>query len=412
MSIRNLMRETMLSLTANKGRSALTILGIVIGIAAVIIMVALGNGATSFVQDQIASIGSNLITVSPGSQQVGPGGSGGPLGGAESGGGASAGTLTVDDADAIASSVSGVHSVAPQVQSSYTVVSDTETEILTAIGTTASYATIRNLELSHGAWFSDADQTSASQVVVLGGSASETLFGEGSNPVGLEVRIDGSRFTIIGVTPADGGMGGDYNTYIPLETMQRVFSVGENVQMMYAQATGPEVTDAVTADIRSLLLQRHGIDDEADADFTVTSQEEISSAISEITAMLTLVMGAIAGVSLVVGGIGIMNMMLTSVTERIREIGLRKALGANPRDITLQFLAEAITLCLTGGIVGLAFGAAVAAIGSAAIGIDATVTIDGVLLAVGVSTGIGLIFGYYPARNAARLDPIEALRYV
>lgn len=410
MSLRNLVRETLLSLTANKGRSALTILGIVVGIAAVIIMIALGHGTTAYVQNEIAAIGSNLIMVSPGGQSAEGGRGGG--GSALSGGSAVVKTLTVDDADAIASSVSGVQSVAPQVQGSYEVVADAANKMFTTIGTTASYAAIRNVETAYGNWFSDVDDSGGTQVVVLGAAVSETLFGQGSNPVGRDVRIQGAPFTVVGVTKAKGGIGSDdNNVFIPLNTMRRLLSGGDSVQMISVQTQGQDAMDSVTADIKSLLLQRHGIDDASDADFTVTSQKDLASTVSTITGELTLVLGAIASISLVVGGIGIMNMMLTSVTERIREIGLRKALGANPRDITLQFLAEAITLCLAGGVTGLLLGAGVAAAISALLKIDASVTLNGVLLAVGVSTGIGLAFGYYPARNAARLDPIEALRY-
>jgi putative ABC transport system permease protein len=400
MKLKSLGSETLLSLTTNRSRSALTILGIVVGIAAVIIMVAIGNGTTASIQSQIASVGSNLIFVSPGSGGAAPGQ-----------GNASVKTLTVDDATAIRNEVSGVKAVAAVVQGAFEVVAGTNHTNVNVTGTTASYPSVRSVEMADGAWFSDADELAGAKVAVLGPTTSETLFGSGSNPVGQRIRIRGVPFTVAGVTKSKGSTGGDDAAYIPLTTMRRSLSGGNSVNNVYIEAANQDSMATVTQDVKDLLQQRHKIADAKDADFTVTSQKDLANTLSTITGLLTVLLGSIAGISLVVGGIGIMNMMLTSVTERIREIGLRKALGATPRDITSQFLAEAVALTVAGGIIGILLGILIAVTIQVLFNFAATVSVAAVLVAVGVSTAIGVVFGWYPARRAAKLDPIEALRY-
>ncbi len=258
------------------------------------------------------------------------------------------------------------------------------------------------------------DVAGAKRVAVLGADTTEDLFGEGSVPLGQRIRIGGTPFTVVGVAAAKGSTGpisNDDVVYVPLKTLQLYLLGDDDLSSIYVEAQTQEQMDEVQSSIENLLLSRHDITDSQDADFRVASQEDLSETVSSVTGMLTALLGSIAGISLVVGGIGIMNMMLTTVTERIREIGLRKAIGATRADITLQFLAEAVALTVIGGLVGIGLGWGISAAVAALSTLDTAVTSGSVLLAVGVSTGIGVLFGYYPARRAAKLDPIEALRY-
>ncbi|TLM89308.1 MAG: FtsX-like permease family protein, partial [Actinobacteria bacterium] len=394
--VADLSSETMLSLTANKARSFLMILGIVVGITSVIVMVSIGNGTKASVEKSIASVGSNLLMVMPGGDRS-------PGQGGQS-------SLTMDDAEAIAK-VSGVGAISPIMSGQYKVVAGSNNTNVSVTGATDQYATIRSIETSYGSWFSVGDNAGAAKVAVLGSATSETLFGTESDPVGQRIRINGEPFTVIGVAKSKGSSGfqnADEAIYIPLKTMQRFLSGGENVSTVYIQASSQEVMSSTKQSITDLLLSRHQIADSADADFQVMSQQDLANTASTVTGLLTLLLGSIAGISLVVGGIGIMNMMLTTVTERIREIGLRKAIGATRSDITSQFLAEAVALTVIGGLVGIALGWGISWAITTFSTLTTTVTSGSVLLAVGVSTAIGLVFGYYPARRAAKLDPIEA----
>ena len=400
MKPKDLISETALSLTSNKARSGLTILGIVVGIASVIIMVALGQGTQASIMSSIQSIGSNLIMVGP---AVRPG----------SMPGAGANSLTVEDANAIRS-VPNVAAVAPQSGSAATVVGLNNSENVAITGTSASYSMIRSIEMATGTWFNDTQEADAARVAVIGSTTSDNLFGVGSNPVGQRIRIKGATFKVVGVMKAKGASGlgsSDDAVFIPISTLQRYLSGGDNVSMVFLEASSQDAIPGVQEGVRNLLIQRHKIEDTSKLDFTVSTQEELSSALSTVTTLMTTLLGAIAGISLLVGGIGIMNMMLTTVTERIQEIGLRKALGAKRREITLQFLVESVELTVLGGAVGLLIAWGVSLAISAFSPIQAQVSSGSVMLAFGVSATIGIVFGYYPAQRAAKLDAIEALRY-
>jgi len=400
---RDLASETVQSLTANKARSFLTILGIVVGISSVIVMVAIGNGTKASIEESIQSVGSNLLMVAPGGGQGGMGGAGGGLD-----------SLTTEDAEAIADSVGGAAAVAPQASGSYPVVAGSNSSNVSVTGTTADYPRVRSVETPLGTWFSQSDAAASARVAVLGSTTSDDLFGEGSNPVGQRVRVNGEPFTVIGVTASKGSSGlqnTDDAVYVPLRTLQRYLTGDDSVSMISVEAASQEEMDLAEAGITSLLTVRHGLGAGEEPDFQVLSQQDLAETASTITGLLTVLLGSIAGISLLVGGIGIMNMMLTTVTERIREIGLRKAIGATRSDITSQFLAEAVALTMTGGVIGILAGWGVSAAIAALSTFQTSVTLSSVLLAVGVSTGIGILFGWYPARRAAKLNPIEALRY-
>jgi len=400
---KDLVSETVQSLTANKARSFLTILGIVVGISSVIVMVAIGNGTKASIEQSIASAGSNLLMVMPGGSDTGMGG-----------GASSAGTLSSVDAEAIGDDVAGVAAVAPQAAAGYPVVAGSANTNVSVTGTTADFPSVRSVETSMGTWFTENDEAASAKVAVLGPTTAEDLFGEGSNPVGQRIRINGEPFTVVGVTKAKGSSGmqnTDDAVYVPLRTLQRYLTGDDTVAIIYVEASSQEEMTAAQDGIEALLTARHGIAADAEPDFQVLSQQDLAETASTITGLLTVLLGSIAGISLLVGGIGIMNMMLTTVTERIREIGLRKAIGATRGDITSQFLAEAVALTVTGGIIGILFGWGVSSAISAFSTFETAITTSSVVLAVSVSTGIGVLFGWYPARRAAKLNPIDALRY-
>ncbi len=405
MKIQDILHETYSALSGNKVRTGLTMLGIIIGIGSVIAMTAIGQGAQNSISSSIESIGANLVMVMPGAQRS----FGGPSGGR---GGAQ--TLTVADADAIQSSVSNVAGVVREVTSRKQVVATGTNTNTNIIGTEPSYATVRNVTIDEGNFITEQNVTSGTKVAVLGPTTRDDLFGtDATEVIGQKIRISGSEYKIIGITVSKGGSGfsnSDDTIYIPYTTAQRYLSGNKYLSEIDVSAESSDVSSQVQADITTLLLARHN-KDETSADFNTMNQADIIATASSVTSTFTMLLAAIAGISLLVGGIGIMNMMLTTVTERTREIGLRKAIGAKRRDINFQFLTEAVVLTFVGGILGVILGWLIAFIISYTGIIQASVSISSILLAFGVSALIGIIFGYYPARHASSLNPIDALRY-
>lgn len=406
MKTADILHETYSALSANKVRSGLTVLGIVIGISSVIAMLAIGQGAQSSIQANIQSIGSNLILVMPGAQR-GPGTF-------VSAGRGSAKSLTIDDAKAIATDIGSVAGVAPEVSGRFQVTARGQNTNTQVIGTTPDYLTVRNVQTEEGSFISDQNVTSGSKVAVLGPIARDDLFGEGADAIGQMIRIRNMTLKVIGVTASKGGSGfgsQDDMIFIPITTAQRYLSGDQYVSTISVAGVDAETLTQVQEEVTTLLLSRHNLKDAESADFSTLNQADIVSAASSVTSIFTILLGSVAGISLVVGGIGIMNMMLTTVTERTREIGLRKAIGAKRRDISLQFLVEAVALTFLGGILGVILGWLISFSITYFGVLQTKVSLSSVLLAFGVSAGIGIVFGYYPAQRAAKLNPIEALRY-
>ncbi|MDB5238871.1 MAG: hypothetical protein JWO00_206 [Candidatus Parcubacteria bacterium] len=407
MTTTDILHETFSALTANKVRTALTMLGIVIGISSVIIMVSIGQGAQATIQNSIQSIGSNLIMVSPGATRS--------FGYGASTGRGSARTLTMGDVSAISSGVQNINAISPEVSSRYQVTAKGTNTNTTVTGSTPAYTTVHNVTVDDGSFISQGDVDNKSKVAVIGPTTATDLFGDGVEAVGQSIRINGLEFKVIGVTKSKGGSGfgnQDDAIYVPLSSAQ-LFLAGNTtyITALSVSATDASVMTQVQNDITNILLERHKIADAANADFNVLNQADIVSAAAGVTGTFTILLAAVAGISLVVGGIGIMNMMLTTVTERTREIGLRKAIGAKRRDITIQFLTEAMALTIIGGAIGVAIGWGAAYAVTATGILQTSVSMSSILLAFGVSAAIGIIFGYYPALRASRLNPIEALRY-
>jgi putative ABC transport system permease protein len=392
----------------HKLRSFLTMLGIVIGVAAVISLMAVGKGATADILANIESMGSDLITISPGAA-VGPGGFRGAMG--------SVTTLTQEDAEAIAEQVDYIKAVAPYSSSNLQLVYGDENMNAQIMGVTTAYREVMNLELASGSFISDYDYRLGSMVAVIGADVAETLF-TNTDPVGQQMRMGSLVVRVIGVLESDDSMTSSTNStvIIPLTVMQQTISQerttsGDHIVSSIAlTVTDEEQAEYVEGEITSLLRARHRLSATDSDDFYIQSVQEIAETVTEASGTMTILLGAIAAISLLVGGIGVMNIMLVSVLERTREIGIRKALGARDHDIWIQFLVEAALLTLAGGIIGVAAGWLVAYFVDSMGLMTTLVTADIVILAVSVSVGIGLFFGFYPAWNASRLNPIEALR--
>ena len=410
MRTRDLFEETYAALSANKARSSLTMLGIVIGIASVIALTAIGQGAQSSIQTSIQSIGSNLIEVLPGAARE--------IGFGASGGRGTAHSLTIGDEDAIAQ-VANVSAVSGELSSRYQIAASSANTNTSVDGVDAAYATIRNLVIDQGSFITDNQSLSLAKVAVVGPTVVTDLFGANavaSDALGQNIRINNIQFTIIGITKTKGASGignTDTTVFIPLGTAMQYFAGNGNAYLstIDIEATTQTAMTQVQNDATALLLTRHNISDPTKSDFSILNQTDLVSAASSVTGTLTTLLAAVAGISLIVGGIGIMNMMLTTVTERMREIGLRKAIGATRKDINNQFLSEAIALTFIGGAIGIALGWGISFIVTMTGIMTAQVTLSSVLLAFGVSAAIGIIFGWYPARRASTLNPIDALRY-
>jgi putative ABC transport system permease protein len=407
MKIKDILEETYSALFSNKTRTGLTMLGIVIGIASVIAMTAIGQGSKNSISSSIESIGANLVMVMPGATRSFGGGPNAARGGAQ--------TLTLDDALAIQTQISNIAGIVREV-SSRKQVTGTGTNTNTSImGTEPSYITVRNVSIEEGNFISDQNVIDSSKVAVLGPTSRDDLFGENATDVvGQKIRISGSEYKIIGITKSKGGSGfsnSDDMIYIPYTTAQRYLSGNKYLSEIDVSAESSDTSSQVQADITTLLLERHNITDSTKADFNTMNQADIMATASSVASTFTTLLAAVAGISLLVGGIGIMNMMLTTVTERTREIGLRKAIGAKRKDINIQFLTEAVVITFIGGTIGIILGWLISFILSYLGILQAEVSISSILLAFGVSTIIGIIFGYYPAQHAASLNPIDALRY-
>ncbi|MBI5301983.1 MAG: ABC transporter permease [Chloroflexi bacterium] len=410
MNVFESMRIALRSISANKLRAGLTMLGIIIGVMSVIAMLSIGRGTQAAITNQITSIGTNLLYIRPGSTQSG---------GVRAAEG-SAATLTKEDATAL-EELPYIVGVAPQVESFGQMAYLGNNTNARVLGVTPEYLDAMNTKLANGEFISPGNVTANSAIVVLGAQIATTLF-DTADPVGQFVRINGQNFRVVGVMEAKGGTGFmnvDTQAYVPITTaMSRLnrggqFRGGNTVSVINVKITDIAMQDTVVQEISDVLRERHRI--QFQDDFSIQSQQDILNTANQITGTLTIFLGGVAAISLIVGGIGIMNIMLVSVTERTREIGIRKAIGARKIDIMTQFLTEAIILSLSGGLIGVLLGALVArlisGVNMGTTTLNTVVDPDSVLLAVLFSAGVGLFFGSYPANRAASLHPIDALRY-
>jgi len=389
------------SMRGNLFRSALTMLGVVIGVAAVIAMLALGRGAKAAVDAQLAQLGADVLTVTTGMRWA-------------SGVARDQQTLTMDDADALARDARNIAAIVPEQSGRQQVRLGARNLSLSVIGTLPDHARVNGYEIEHGRMFTAADDASRRRVAVLGGEVPELLELPPASLVGATVVVKNMPFEVVGIYRRKGAVGfgnPDDDVYIPLATSRYRITGSEEIQTISAQVAAGSALPAAMVEIERVLRREHGLSPGRDNDFTLLDRRQFLATQQQTTEILGFLLAGIAGVSLVVGGIGIMNIMLVTVTERTREIGIRKAIGATRGNILRQFLVESVILCLAGGALGAALGVATAAALSEFAGWQTAVTADALLLAFGFSAAVGVLFGFWPARRAAALDPIEALRH-
>jgi putative ABC transport system permease protein len=405
MNYSNLFRIAVRALVRNKLRAFLTMLGIIIGVASVIAMLAIGEGSKQKMRGEISSMGTNMIMIMPNMQRRG----------GVSLGASSSVALRYTDVVALRNEAANISAVSPEVRASGQVIFSNQNTQTTIYGVSEEYMDIRKLEILSGRLFNANEVKSMAKVCILGQTVVENLFGAGADPVGLSIRVKNLPFLIIGVLKDKGesGMGQDQDDLIiaPYTTVQRRLAAIDYINGIYASAVTEEKSPAAIAEVEEILRRTHKLKETADNDFRVMSQSELLNTITSITDIMTYLLGAIAGISLLVGGIGIMNIMFVSVTERTREIGLRMSIGGRGKDIMKQFLAESIILSILGGVFGVVFGYLLAQLGGSLMGNPAIIKTESVVLAFLVCFVIGVFFGWYPARKAANLNPIDALRY-
>lgn len=406
MELGELILEAFNTLGLNKLRTGLAVLGIIIGIGSVIALISLGQSSQKSVENQIQSLGANLLTVIPGGQSTGA--VRGAMGGGTS--------LTLADAKAIesATEITTVNKVSPELQRRAQVVAGRNNTNTQIIGVYPTYAEIHKVEIESGTFITQLDVDSMAKIAVLGPTTVSDLFGDTASPIGSTIRVNGQMLRIVGETVSKGGSGfqnQDDVIYVPLSTAQKQLFGVDYLSSIAVEAKSQNVMTDAQDQIGYFLLARHKLNDPASADFSIFSQNDILNTASQVTGTFTALLGGIAAISLLVGGIGIMNIMLVTVTERTREIGLRKALGAKKKTIITQFLTEAIMLTFTGGVFGMLLGIGISYGLTKVMSVPFAISTSSILLAIGVSGAIGIIFGWYPARKASSLQPIEALRY-